>query len=141
MMTAQKNKENIIEALAKNLPAIPKDIKKGDIVGDTEEDYEYARGKLKKLIDQSEEAIESLLLLAGDTEHPRAFEVLGQLLRGTGDITDKLLQLQKQRKELTQEESTGGANTTNNTLFVGSTTELQKFLKNKKENFIDVDEE
>lgn len=140
-MTAQKNKENIIEALAKNLPAVPKSIKKGDVVADTEEDYTYAREKLKRLIDQSEEAIESLLLLANDTEHPRAFEVLGQLLKGTGDITDKLLQLQKKRKELTQEESPGAANTTNNTLFVGSTTELQKFLKNKKENFIDVDEE
>ena len=81
-----------------------------------------------------------MMALAHDTEHPRAFEVLGNLLKNTGDITDKLLQLQKKRKELTQEEEKVG-NTTNNAIFVGSTTELQKFLKNKKEQSIDVETE
>ena len=61
-------------------------------------------------------------------------------MKNTGDITDKLLQLQKKRKELTQEEAKVG-NTTNNAIFMGSTTELQKFLKNKKEQSIDVETE
>ena len=137
----QKKKEDLLAALNKNLPKeIDKKNDKIDIINDTEEDYQYASEKLKNLVDQSEEAIELMMALAHDTEHPRAFEVLGNLLKGTGDITDKLLQLQKKRKELTQEESKSG-NTTNNAIFMGSTTELQKFLKSKKEKVIDVDTE
>ena len=137
----QKKKEDLLAALNKNLPKeIEKKKDNTDIIQDTEEDYQYTREKLKGLVGQSEEAIELLMMaLAHDTEHPRAFEVLGQLLKGTGDITDKLLQLQKKRKELTQEESKSG-NTTNNAIFMGSTTELQKFLRSKKEKVIDVDE-
>ena len=137
----QKKKEDLLAALNKNLPKeIEKKKDNTDIIQDTEEDYQYTREKLKNLVGQSEEAIELMMALAHDTEHPRAFEVLGQLLKGTGDITDKLLQLQKKRKELTQEEATVG-NTTNNAIFMGSTTELQKFLKNKKEQSIDVETE
>ena len=137
----QKKKEDLLAALNKNLPKeIEKKKDNTDIIQDTEEDYQYTREKLKGLVGQSEEAIELMMALAHDTEHPRAFEVLGNLLKNTGDITDKLLQLQKKRKELTQEEAPGG-NTTNNAIFMGSTTELQKFLKNKKEQSIDVETE
>ena len=137
----QKKKEDLLAALNKNLPKeIEKKKDNTDIIQDTEEDYQYTREKLKNLVGQSEEAIELMMALAHDTEHPRAFEVLGNLLKNTGDITDKLLQLQKKRKELTQEEAKVG-NTTNNAIFMGSTTELQKFLKNKKEQSIDVETE
>lgn len=126
-----------MSALETNLPQQLKEIKhevaQSEIVNDTEEDYTYTRDKIKKLIDKAEESIDTMMLLAGDTEHPRAFEVLGQMFKTTSDMMDQLLTLQKKRQELTRSKEThaqtsGG--TTNNAIFVGSTTELQKYLSN-----------
>ena len=67
---------------------------------DPEKDYEYTRENLYKLIDRGQEAIEGILELAQESEHPRAFEVAGQLIKSVGDVTDKLLDLQKKMKDL-----------------------------------------
>jgi hypothetical protein len=135
-----KTKDDILTALETNLPQQLKQIKtevaQTEIVADTEEDYVYSRDKIKELITKAEEAIDNMMALASETEHPRAFEVLAGMFKTTTDMMDQLITLQKKRKELTQAEeqrAASGGNTTNNAIFVGSTTELQKFLKNNND--------
>ena len=95
---------------------------------DPQKDYEYSRAQLYNLIEKGQEAVSGILDLAQDSQHPRAFEVAGQLIKSVGDVTDKLLELQKKMKDL--EKPQGGApKTVNNALFVGSTADLQKMLK------------
>jgi len=132
-----KTKQDIMTALESNLPQrlqeIKSEVAQTEIVADTEEDYIYTRDKIKKLISKAEESIDTMMLLAGDTEHPRAFEVLAGMFKTTSDMMDQLMTLQKKRKELTQAKETresSSGNTTNNAIFVGSTTELQKYLSN-----------
>lgn len=94
---------------------------------DPQKDYEYSRAQLYNLIEKGQEAVSGILDLAQDSQHPRAFEVAGQLIKSVGDVTDKLLDLQKKMKDM--EKPQGGPKTVNNALFVGSTAELQKLLK------------
>jgi len=92
-------------------------------------DYEYSRGNLYSLIEKGQEAINGILELAQESEMPRAYEVAGQLIKNVADATDKLMDLQKKLKDVNEEKETKGPTTVNNSLFVGSTAELQKFLK------------
>jgi hypothetical protein len=98
---------------------------------DIKKDYEYTRANLYSLIEKGQEAINGIMELAGEGGSPRAYEVAGQLIKSVGDVTDKLIDLQKKLKDV--EEDTGsnkGPNSvTNNAVFVGSTSELQKLLK------------
>ena len=102
----------------------PDRLKKDDI----EKDYEYTRGNLYSIIEKGEEAINGILELAQESEMPRAYEVAGQLIKSVSDATDKLMDLQKKLKDV-EEETQKGPSTVNNALFVGSTAELQKLLK------------
>jgi hypothetical protein len=95
---------------------------------DIRKDYEYTRGNLYSLIEKGQEAINGILELAQETEMPRAYEVAGQLIKNVGDITDKLMVLQSKLKEV-EGENSKGPTTVNNALFVGSTAELAKLLK------------
>jgi len=96
---------------------------------DIEKDYEYTRANLYSLIEKGQEAINGILELAGESDSPRAYEVAGQLIKSVGDVSDKLMDLQKKLKDV-EETSTKTTNTVNNTaLFVGSTAELSKLLK------------
>ena len=98
-------------------------------------DYEYTRGNLYSLIEKGQEAVDGILELSQQTDSPRAFEVAGNLIKNVADATDKLIDLQKKMQEL--EEGPKGAaqtNVTNNTMFVGSTADLAKFLKQQKKN-------
>ena len=129
-------KDEIITALEANLPQQLKKIKDEvahtEIVADTEEDYVYTRDKIKNLISKSEDAIDSMMMLAQDSEHPRAFEVLSAMFKTTTEMMDQLMTLQKKRHDLTQPKDAKNqqsGNTTNNAIFVGSTTELQKYLR------------
>ena len=98
-------------------------------------DYEYSRGNLYSLIEKGQEALNGALELAQETDSPRAYEVTGQLIKSISDATDKLLDLQKKLKEVNTEEKQKGPSTVNNALFVGSTAELAKMLKDGlKEN-------
>lgn len=129
-------KNEILNALEKNLNIVktPKtEVNKGEIIRDTEDDVEYSREKIKNLIDQSSEAIEQLMALASESEHPRAFEVLSNMIKDTSQMTQDLVKLQKIRKDITQEKEKSKGDTTNNSIFVGSTTELQKFLRSDRE--------
>lgn len=134
---AHRDKNEIVAALEKNLPVVPKKIKsnvdQGQINNDTENDVEYSRQKMKELIDMSSEAIQNMMALAAETEHPRAFEVLSNMIKQASEMSQDLVKLQKTRKEITQSKEESNGKTTNNAIFVGSTNELQKFLKNRSE--------
>ena len=97
---------------------------------DIEKDYEYTRGNLYSIIEKGQEAINGILELAQDSEMPRAYEVAGQLIKSVSDATDKLIDLQKKLKDVNEDAPQKGPNTVNNALFVGSTAELAKLLKN-----------
>ena len=97
---------------------------------DVRKDYEYTRGNLYSIIEKGQEAINGILELAQESEMPRAYEVAGQLIKSVSDATDKLMDLQKKLKDVNREEESKGPTTVNNTLFVGSTADLQKMLKN-----------
>ena len=97
--------------------------------GDVRKDYEYTRGNLYSIIEKGQEAINSILELAQESETPRAYEVAGQLIKNVSDATDKLLDLQKKMKDLEAEDTPKGPQNVTNALFVGSTAELQKLLK------------
>ncbi len=103
----------------------PDRLKKDDI----EKDYEYTRGNLYSIIEKGQEAINGILELAQESEMPRAYEVAGQLIKSVSDATDKLMDLQKKVKEVNEEEKSKGPSTVNNALFVGSTAELAKMIK------------
>ena len=103
----------------------PDRLKKDDI----EKDYEYTRGNLYSIIEKGQEAINGILELAQESEMPRAYEVAGQLIKSVSDATDKLMELQKKLKDVEEESKPKGPNTVNNALFVGSTAELAKMIK------------
>ena len=102
------------------------------VVDDIKKDYDYTRGNLYSLIEKGQEAINGILELAQETEMPRAYEVAGQLIKNVGDIADKLLDLQKKVKDI-EEDKPKGPTTVNNALFVGSTAELAKLLKQQSQ--------
>jgi len=96
---------------------------------DIEKDYEYTRANLYSLIEKGQEAINGIMELAGEGGSPRAYEVAGQLIKGVADTTDKLIDLQKKLKDVEDQSVKTTNNVTNNAVFVGSTSELQKLLK------------
>ena len=96
---------------------------------DTQKDYEYTRANLYSLIEKGQESLNGILELAGESASPRAYEVAGQIIKSVADTTDKLLDLQKKVKELDEDTPKGPNTVTNNPVIVGSTSELQKMLK------------
>ena len=105
----------------------PIDIKPIDSPNDPQKDYEYSRGQLYSLISKGQEAVDGILEIAQESGHPRAFEVAGQLIKSVADTTDKLIDLQKKMRDLDSPQK--GPTTVNNSLFVGSTAELSKLIK------------
>ena len=102
---------------------------KTDRSANVETDYKYARDNLYNLVERGQDAIDGILELSRETEHPRAYEVAGQLIKTVGDTAEKLLDIQKKIKELEKEDEQQKIGTQHNHLYVGSTSELQKFLK------------
>ena len=96
---------------------------------DVSKDYDYTRGNLYSLIEKGQEAINGIMEVAGETASPRAYEVAGQLIKSVADTTDKLADLHKKIKDIEEDNVKTQGNVTNNALFVGSTAELQKMLK------------
>lgn len=96
---------------------------------DIQKDYEYTRANLYSLIEKGQEAINGIMELAGEGGSPRAYEVAGQLIKSVGDVTDKLIDLQKKLKDVEDEAVKTTNNVTNNAVFVGSTSDLSKLLK------------
>ena len=111
---------------SKPMKPVPPKVEKDDI----KKDYEYTRANLYSLIEKGQEAINGIMELAGESASPRAYEVAGQLIKSVADTTDKLADLQKKSKDLEEDNTKKGpSNVTNNALFVGSTSELSKLLK------------
>ena len=116
--------EVVKESKSVGIQKPPRDRDKNDV----RNDYEYTRGNLYIIIEKGQEAINGILELAQESEMPRAYEVAGQLVKSVSDATDKLMDLQKKLKEVEEEKERSPTNVTN-ALFVGSTNELAKMLK------------
>ena len=99
------------------------------LTDDVSKDYDYTRGNLYSLIEKGQEAINGIMEVAGETASPRAYEVAGQLIKSVADTTDKLADLHKKLKEIDEDNPKTQNTVTNNALFVGSTSELSKMLK------------
>ena len=112
-----------VEKTTEKLDILP--VKSDDI----KKDYEYTRANLYSLIEKGQEAINGIMELAGEGGSPRAYEVAGQLIKSVADTTDKLIDLQKKLKDVEEDTIKTTNNVTNNAVFVGSTSELSKLLK------------
>ena len=107
-----------------------------------EQDYEYSRDTYYDLIEKGRESLDLIIQVARESEHHRAFEVLSNMIKDIANVNDKLMELNKKQKDLLQDDKPKETTTTNNNLFVGSTTELQRFLLgDKDEKVIDQDDE
>lgn len=132
----QKNMEDVFDITPIDEVEEPKPEKVEVDTADVEADYKYARGELYELIQKGQVAIEELLDVARSSNHPRAYEVAFQGIKNVADITDKLADLQKKMKDL-GEDKKKSPTTVNNTMFVGSTADLAKMLKQAKNNLED----
>ena len=127
-------------SLEKNLPVkpeAPKVIEEKDI----KDDYEFSRETYRDLIRTGTHSLDSLAELARESEHPRAFEVLSKAIKDIADTTEKLMALQKAKKDLSKDDKQDEAKrVTNNNVFVGSTTDLQRMLMDK-DRIIDAEDQ
>ena len=103
-----------------------------DRVADIEQDYVESRNNYYKIFEQGVDAMEYALDLAKQSDNPRAFEVYAQLLKNTAEVNDSLIDLQKKKEELKALDRKGNPTKVTNALFVGSTSDLQKLIKDKK---------
>lgn len=146
----KKTKESISNALLAQYKSDTRELAKKTqsviLNVDAEEDYDEVRTLLKDLLKKSNIALDDLLNLASEAEHPRAYEVLSGLIKTTAEVGDQLIGLQKTRHELSdmnlgnKPSIDNSAGQTNN-FFIGSTEELQRMIKGKKEDIIDVESE
>ena len=113
-----------------NSEVVPYQVENGD---DIEKDYEYQRENFYNLVEKGSSAIDGILELAKESEHPRTYEVAGNLIKQVAEVTEKLGDLQEKMRRLKEVPSNAPKNVTN-ALFVGSTKELQKMLKDKLED-------
>ena len=119
--TVPKIIPNIVEPLGDSEPPIEDDI---------EDDYKYQRDNFYNLVEKGSAAIDGILELAKESEHPRTYEVAGQLIKNVAEVTEKLGDLQEKMRKLKEVPNNAPKNVTN-ALFVGSTKELQTMLKDK----------
>lgn len=124
---------NIVPTVVEN-SSLEKIEKISSSTEDIKKDYEYTRGNLYSLIEKGQEAINGILELAQESEMPRAYEVAGQLIKNVADATDKLMDLQKKLRDVEEDKQSKGPTTVNNALFVGSTAELAKLLKQQTQD-------
>ena len=117
--------------LKKHVEKVKPSLKKSE-TPDVQQDYEISRAQLHNLVMKGQEAVDGILDVARASDHPRAYEVAGQLIKSVGDVADKLIDLQGKMKDLDKEEKRGPTNVTN-AMFVGSTSDLQKMLKQQKQ--------
>ena len=130
-----ENYESIDNALnisdSEIVPSKKPTLKKDEVVkiNEIDKDYDYTRGNLYSLIEKGQEAINGIMEVAGESASPRAYEVAGQLIKSVADTTDKLADLHKKVKDIEEDNPKKQSSVTNNALFVGSTSELSKMLK------------
>ena len=131
----KNNYENLEKALNVETEIIKKSeissIEKISTSEDMERDYSYSRSQLYSLIEKGQEAVNGILDVAASSDHPRAYEVAGQLIKNVADVTDKLADLHKKMKDL-NDDYQGPKSITNNALYVGSTADLLQLIKQEK---------
>ena len=132
-----KTKDIIDEALgavelAKSEPVEKKVIPRPKENDDIENDYKYQRENFYNLVERGTDAIDGILEIARESEHPRTYEVAGNLIKQVAEVTEKLGDLQEKMKKL-KEVPNNAPKSVTNALYVGSTAELQKMLKGKKD--------
>ena len=127
-MSLEENMEEILNIDVTSVEDAKPPVKLDRDKDDRTKDYEYTRGELYTLIDQGQEAVRGALEVAQESGHPRAYEVAVAAMKHVADMTEKLQDLHKKMKDL-DEEKKGPSKVTNNAMFVGSTAELQKMLK------------
>jgi len=120
------------EPVAKPTKTSPKHLKSDE--EDVEKDYKYSRAQLYSLVEKGQEAVDGALDVAQQSDSARAYEVAGQLIKHVADTADKLIDLQKKMKDIDEVKEKNTTNVTNNSLFVGSTADLQKMLKQMKKD-------
>lgn len=128
----------MMKNLEKNVPTTLKD-RPIKLDKDVKDDYDFSRRTYKDLIQVGTRSLDVLAELARESEHPRAFEVLSKTIKDIGDTTEKLMKLQKDKADITKEEREEAKKITNNNVFVGSTTDLQRMLL-QKDKVIDVND-
>jgi len=140
-MKMSKKYENLDDAfnVETSIVSASEEVSKSKIVNskiedDIQKDYEYTRGNLYSIIEKGQEALNGILELAQESEMPRAYEVAGQLIKNVADATDKLMDLQKKLREVEEEKQGKGPTNVTNALFVGSTAELAKLIKQQSKN-------
>ena len=119
------------KAIAENKITVPKTVVKSD-EDDIDNDYKYQRENFYNLVERGQDAIDGILEIAKESEHPRTYEVAGNLIKQVAEVTEKLGDLQEKMRKLKEVPNSAPKNVTN-ALFVGSTAELQKMLKGKKD--------
>ena len=134
-----KDAENILDEVLGVSEPIQKEVvvsepvpKPSDDLDDVDADYKYQRDNFYNLIEKGQNAIECILNVAKESDHPRGYEVAGNLIKQVAEVTEKLGDLQEKMKKLKEVPNSAPKNVTN-ALFVGSTAELQKMLKGKSE--------
>ena len=132
------DKDKMMKNLEKNVPTTLKD-RPIKLDKDVKDDYDFSRRTYKDLITIGTRSLDVLAELARESEHPRAFEVLSKTIKDIGDTTEKLMKLQKDKADITKEERDEAKKVTNNNVFVGSTTDLQRMLL-QKDTVIDVND-
>jgi len=132
------DKDKMMKNLEKNVPTTLKD-RPIKLDKDVKDDYDFSRRTYRDLIQTGTRSLDVLAELARESEHPRAFEVLSKTIKDIGDTTEKLMKLQKDKADITKEERDEAKKVTNNNVFVGSTTDLQRMLL-QKDTVIDVND-
>ena len=138
MNTFDKKMEDVFDVT----PSLPTDTKKNpvlpvrynepDLKQDLTDAYQQSKENLQEIIDAGKDAMEELRQIASAGQHPRAFEVYGTLLKNMVDANKELLNIQKQMREMDEEKKKGSGTNIDKALFIGSTAELNKFLKGKE---------
>tara|TARA_A100001015_G_C14658695_1_gene582107 strand:- start:82 stop:501 length:420 start_codon:yes stop_codon:yes gene_type:complete len=124
-----KTLQTVVEEPAQSMPAT--------LNKDVVDDYQFSREKYRELITKGSGAMDGMLELAAESEHPRAYEVLSNMMKNMADMTDKLMALQKSKDDLENKKAVLADGTvTQNNVFIGSTTDLQRMLRS--EDVIDV---
>jgi len=127
----EKNMEEIFEIDIAPIEKTTEMIRQAnsEVSVDANKDYEYTRGELYRLISQGQEAVQGALEVAQESGHPRAYEVAVNAMKQVSDMTDKLIDLQHKMKSLGKEDKKSSPTTVNNTMFIGTTADLQKMIK------------
>tara|TARA_B100001115_G_C15826554_1_gene411705 strand:+ start:33 stop:446 length:414 start_codon:yes stop_codon:yes gene_type:complete len=136
MTQFEKNMEgifNLPETKKQTEITVAKKVEENNSESEADIDYKYARENLYNIIEKGQESLNTLVDVAQQSQHPRAFEVVSQLVKTLSDTNKDLLELQRKIKVINKD-ITEGPKTVNNSLYVGNTADLQKFINKRKES-------